>query len=817
MRPPASERPSRIRKPAQRDSRIISWSEAVDTIQSLDPVLHAEMLEDNKRMKAQHRSFDYTGTVSNPGKGFSVNRPRISESANEYQPNNSGRTLNDLAEPESLPESMAVEASPTPDETKVRAPCPHADCALYGTIMYRLQRLDNEDLSEMCLHLFRVHHTTPFPCGELGCKRKGEDGFFMQADLVKHVGTEHPNAGAFQRLRGRVDSELLDRNSRPLKNMSTVVQIDSPANRARDSDFMSTSKRNDARITSNSRPFSSSSDHERTRRGTTGILGASTSTPMTSVSSLKANRSSGVKFVMREVSESQESLISDELAHESMKTSSWADQVPMNLDDMLAPAVSVTPTSREPLTQGPALSRNNVGPNVLPTPLASTWDSPRHEVGGHSAYRETPKSIPGGEPDAGRELQLSKHPSSSAMPTASGSQLPPPRKSINSQRSLDKGQTSSLPEQRNEAPSNKTSVSQPIPRNGLDHSYEFSDEEIGIEPIPKALPPRSKEVSIAAPQPTTQDLPTTSARVPPAVLEPMAKSSPPTPATKPPPNKSVAQSNTKTSIATPANQRKSMLQHVLDDDYDELSLGADDFVFMFSRPRNDALPSSNVLVKQEDSAETPQVVSSVPARKRKLSMLRAGSDDELCAIGPSPPSQHPRFTISKPDIKTEEDDTDLPPLLPTKSKVGEMRVRDAQTESSSSKSKHQARQKSSIQSATRSTPLLDLAPSGNKPNHPNDGREIFDSAAESSPPNRGSSPSHPRHVTRVQNDAAGTSSPLTGLLTPLQRKRWPGNPTKGEQVTVVVKTPGGTLRRCGDGAFKCGRSFCFRCGESGSG
>ncbi|KAH8793470.1 centromere protein Scm3-domain-containing protein, partial [Hyaloscypha finlandica] len=45
-RPPASERPSRIRKPAQRDSRIISWSEAVDTIQSLDPVLHAEMLED---------------------------------------------------------------------------------------------------------------------------------------------------------------------------------------------------------------------------------------------------------------------------------------------------------------------------------------------------------------------------------------------------------------------------------------------------------------------------------------------------------------------------------------------------------------------------------------------------------------------------------------------------------------------------------------------------------------------------------------------------------------------------------------------------
>ena len=252
-----------------------------------------------------------------------------------------------------------------------------------------------------------------------------------------------------------------------------------------------------------------------------------------------------------------------------------------------------------------------------------------------------------------------------------------------------------------------------------------------------------------------------------------------------------------------------MLDRVLDDDYDELSLGADDFVFMFSRQRTDVPPNSLVQVKQEESPDTPQMVASVPARKRKLSIFRAGSDDELCVLGPSPPQQL-QSTTSKPTIKTEDEDGTLPIPQPAKPKAGAKRVSIIQAEASSSQPKSQGRRMVNTYATRTSTPLLDLTPSRSQVNNLED-REIRDSAAESSPPDQASSPTHPRRRTRGQREA-GISSPLIGLLTPIRRKRWSGDPLKGEQVTVVVKTPGGTLRRCGEDAFECGRSFCFRCG-----
>jgi hypothetical protein len=804
-RPPAPERPSRIRKPAQRDSRIISWSEAVDTIQSLDPVLHAEMLKDTRMMKASNLSFDYSGSMSNPTKSFSANEPRVNQSARGHQPINSGRTFHEFVEPENHPDYTAVEASPPPEETKVRAPCPHADCRPYDTIRYRLQRLDNEDLSEMCLHLFRVHHTTPFPCGELGCKRKGEDGFFMQADLVKHVRLEHPNAGALQRLRGRVDPELLDRNSGPPKSIGSVALNDRPVSRARDSDFMSPSKRNDRRITASSRPFSSSSDHDRTPRGATEMLEASTSTPMTSLSSLEVNRSSGTTVVMREVSESQEIMMPEEQADEHMNTNP-AGQVLMYQVNELVPTIAPTPVFRETFVEGPPLSRTSAGRNIVPTPLASTLDSPRQEDHVPS-HHDKPQSTSGVPPESGAVLQLPKHTSSSAMRTASGSQLPLPRKSAKPQNSSDKGRTSSLPEPRNMAPPKKAPTSQSFSRNAVDPSYEFSDEEVGIEPVARSLDLMSKTAPSALPAPATQTSTTTSpTEIRPATDHPITKKSVATPATKPSPKKPVAPA-TKSSIATPANRRKSMLERVLVEDYDELSLGADDFVFMFSRQRTDVPPSSLVQVKQEDSTDTPQMVASVPARKRKLSMFRAGSDDELCVLGPSPPQQ-PQSTTSKPAIKIEDDGGILPIPQPAKPKAGAKRVSIIQAEASSSQPKSQGGRVNTYAIRTN-TPLLDLTPSRSQANTL-DPREIRDSVAESSPPDQASSPTHPRRRTRGQREA-GTSSPLIGLLTPVRRKRWSGDPLKREQVTIVVKTPGGTLRRCGEDAFECGRSFCFRC------
>jgi len=803
------------------------------------------MLEDTRKMKGDNRAFDYPASSSNPKKSFSANRPRAIESRDGcLPPRNPGTSFNDFVDVEDhLPGSMAVEASSLPEETPVRAPCPHADCRPYGTIMYRLQRLDSEDLSEMCLHLFRVHHTTPFPCGELNCNRKGEEGYFLQADLVMHVRIAHPNAEALQRLRGRVDAELLDRTTElphPPKNISSVPLNGRPISQARDFDFTASSKDCNARVTSSSRPFSSSSGHDRTPGGMTGMVRASTSTPMTSVSSLKVNRSSATTVAMREVSESHESVMSEEQAEDGINMSEWAGQVPGEQFKEVAAATSRTPAFREPLVQGPVLSRNVTGRNALPTPLASTWDLPRHDNDRCFGLPAKSQFVSNDRPEASAEVQLPQKPSSSATRTASGSKQSPSHKNSKPQSSSNEVRTS-FTESRKKTTSKRAPASRTFSRNTVDPSYEFSDEEGGIEPIAKQLPPKPIPASNMVSQPPTE-IPATntstnippatvqpitkptlvaptsklSTKAPPATALPIAKSSLATPAT----NSSAKVPRTqfqplaKPSIQTPANLQKPIVQHVLDSDYDELSLGADDFVLMFSRPCTDTRPSSKVQIKQEHAIDTPQNVSSVPATKRKLSMFRAGSDDELCAVGPSPPSQQ-----KQPEIKVEVDEAAEPLQQAVKPKVRARKLSDivrAETSTSGPKPS-QAQRKSNNRAAGTNTPLLDLTPSRSKASNTNAEIEIRDSAAEESSPAQASSPKHRRNQTLGQREVAGNSSPLIGLLTPVRKKRWSGDPLEGEDVAVVVKTPGGTFRRCGEDGFECGRSFCFRCSEQRTG
>jgi hypothetical protein len=54
-----------------------------------------------------------------------------------------------------------------------------------------------------------------------------------------------------------------------------------------------------------------------------------------------------------------------------------------------------------------------------------------------------------------------------------------------------------------------------------------------------------------------------------------------------------------------------------------------------------------------------------------------------------------------------------------------------------------------------------------------------------------------------------SSSPLTSFLTPTHRKYRTRRLTKEED--GLVKTPNGTLRRCGVDGFTCDRAFCFKC------
>ena len=107
--------------------------------------------------------------------------------------------------------------------------------------------------------------------------------------------------------------------------------------------------------------------------------------------------------------------------------------------------------------------------------------------------------------------------------------------------------------------------------------------------------------------------------------------------------------------------------------------------------------------------------------------------------------------------------------------------------------------------ARTNTPLIDLVKRGQTTRiEPTGSNEEIPSTSE-----LGTSPNTHRARTRGQR-AAGTSSPLTALVTP-RKKTWAGRTVKQEDEEGSVVTPGGTLRRCGLDEFVCGRAFCFKC------
>lgn len=91
-----------------------------------------------------------------------------------------------------------------------------------------------------------------------------------------------------------------------------------------------------------------------------------------------------------------------------------------------------------------------------------------------------------------------------------------------------------------------------------------------------------------------------------------------------------------------------------------------------------------------------------------------------------------------------------------------------------------------VSSTRTSTPLLDLTPSWRKEKR---GFEIRDSDDED-------------------------SSPLTGVLrlTAVVRPKTPVMDRAWDQAAIVLRTPGGTFRKCGEDGFRCRKGFCFACG-----
>jgi hypothetical protein len=858
------QRPARTRKPAQKDSRIISWSEAVDTIESLDSDLHAGILEDIRTTNGRNWKFENAISTSGQDRRFTQPRPRSSQKVEELQdenqlpslprrrpidpideqehhssPNFPGGRYIDLTDDAEhrIPGSMAVEVTPEQDEFLIpSAPCQHFECKLYSTVMYRLQRREDEDLSEMSLHLFRVHHTTPYPCGEVNCKRRGEEGYFMQADLVKHVRTAHPTFSALHRLRGRVDSELLDRIdlARLSANPASIQPSNRPVSQQRDSDFMSPRKESGMRVAQSARPPSSSFDPDRTLtpRDITSIPGASTFTPMTSVSSLKENHSSGSSKALRELSHAKER------PNGKANTGFDANWPGFSPEEQVVNGCSAGP-SRRP---SPGASSSSKGlfqgsgsrHNALPTPKASLGRSL-----GPTVDFEDPKRASTVTPnlkETNHQTESTKQSGASSVqkpitgPTSSPCSIPNSHSSSQkfSQSFLESKGTSQVEVvSSSQVSPSKTSTSKPAQvqesflRNTVDPAYEFSDEELGIEPTTKEAPPQS---SISTPSSSNPALPKqhTLPPIPDKVIQatanppiaPLAsktssittKSSTMLSDDARSRNPKISQLQAKLSTVTPTANRKpprAIPSRVFDaDDLDELSLGLDDFVLMSSQSRTNPRPSTVVRVKQEDATEGPRTAPVASTKKRKLSMFQADNDEDELGIISS--SRLAPSSVSNPRIKTEADENNPPLYNTTVSKRNDPRPDPSTTPRNKGKKK-----------ANRiSTPFLDLTPNRRTIFNPSDTREIVDSEAPSSSPTHiKTSSENEEDGVRDQKQVAGTDSLLIGLLTPVRKQRLTGDPLQGEKVTIVIKTPGGTLRRCGEDDFSCGRSFCFRCGS----
>jgi hypothetical protein len=851
-RPAGTDRPNRIRKPAQRDSRIISWSDAVNDIESLDPDLHAGILEDIRQTKAGDASWTFHHPIPSSSRQsdahrLSLNRPNSSHQVdqhrrNEQQQRQPERRFSD----NHLPKLFITGSSSSfaDQNSLVRAPCPHADCRYYPKTFYRLQSRDGEDLSQMCLHLLDVHHTTPYPCGEQNCERKGERGYFLPADLDRHVKATHPHVGTLHRLRGRVDPELLDQHSVPASRESRISnpQLNRPESRQKESDFMSQRVH---RVPSSSEDASLSPDLDRTLtpEGTMGRFGGdapSTSTPLTSVSSMKVNHSSATNIPLREISDSQERLDIQTDEEISWREGRHREQV----------GESVPPISQDSSSRGASLSQGRLADDhdrtraTLPKPdeslifsgaqgnkqtarrdgmetAASTENTSRGTNGkllGKATSGLEPSKIVTGASAETTNAPREEH--QREQPVAHKSSPPRVRPSIgatipNSQSSLGETLSSSLPTSKASAVSGKSRVTESFSRNTIDPSYEFSDEEMDVVPAPEPAPP-----SAMLPPRT---IPRSKAKPPlmnpvtgrPNLVAP-ARPTVPTAATTSKPRISEVYrviGQEEPALATPVKKskpRKSVVRRFLgQEDVDELT--NDDFVLISSHSKSTphATFGSQSRIKREETIG-PQNLSVGPAEKRKLRVFQRSDEvDELA-------SPDGLDSLIKPRIKKEVDLSGTPMVHRIKPKPNESKGQSIATTPAAplSSSPSQIRRPKNV--TTTSTPLLDLTPSCNR-NQTEIKREIDDSGVESSIQSSsqpGLSQQSQQNRSRDQREIASSSSPLVGLLTPSRKQRWNGDPTNGQPVAVVVKTPGGSLRRCGEDGFRCGRSFCFRCGST---
>ncbi|XMA18699.1 hypothetical protein WAI453_011490 [Rhynchosporium graminicola] len=809
------DRPIRARRPAQTDPRILNWNQAIDSIESVDPVLHAGITEDVKR--ANRGPLQYSHRRHEPRLESDIDTPIQSQETTP--PAEIRHSYDDLP----IRSSLAVEATSEEEDFLIPgAPCPHVDCKTQSTILYRLQRREHEDLSEMCLHLFQAHHTTPFPCGEIGCSKKGEDGYFMQLDLVKHVRRTHKNASALYRLRGRIDPALLDPQAAIARPTVTSDPLQRPLSRRRDSDFLSPQK-GQARNLSSSQPAGFDPDRTLTPRGMAGL----NFTPMTSVSSMKVHHHSATSLGVRDIDTSQDRTISDSQVGSSQILSSQPrKETTMHSGSLVQEAQGFSQIANQrrvnsdPIVQSEESSRRHfepasgrpVGALKTPSPVIPAGILTSAIVDLTSPTTGNQKHI---EPDITKQ---------DFMRSQSQVTILPASKPVVEEAAF-KGESSTVSRVvTTTALPKHPPINSSMFRSTVNAAYEFSDEEQEMQ-SPKTVPvhqfhtPRhgpkqrakvpivpasvSSRFAVVIPTPKPFVEPPIGGRIgalkavakpvatpgcqikPPATIAPLSGPS----STRPKATVKLA--------ATPAAKRHA---RVRSEDLDELSLGVDEFILLSSRQRTNPLPIRQIGIKHEDLVSSPALLSVPATRKRKLDAIHDHSIDELSAF-----NQLSKNGLFQPTIKTETDEPSLPamrPIMP-KRKGRPSTVLGVVESSSSQEGSSRA---SELMQTITSTPLLDLTPVRNARIKAERMKEIGDSETEED-----EDPDSPTHRPR-QRPREQTARPvISGNNSSVTMSRWNRDSLKAKQVSVLVKTPGGTMRRCGVDGFECKRSFCFRC------
>jgi len=705
--------------------------------------------------------------------------PGIKESARQTGRSNAS---NEFMEDELAPYNPGFQREAREARRAKRAACPHSDCRDFPSTLYRLGRYDGEELSPLCLHLLRVHHTTPFPCAEFNCDRKGEQGYFLPEDLVRHVRQAHPYSTALDRLRGRVASSFLDREFDFTHYLlsTEASRHYPPSAHSRGRDLISPERHVGRYVRSSTRPSSSNSaqDITSTPRGPAASKQAAAST---SASSLH------VKPSLVKAKDMQPRDPSEERLYDS-------DVQILDGDPFLS--------DRSPLLEETRYScphKNSTGCNEMFTTrtLASahgrihTSEKAQSKSTGSQEKTSTAqesmeeqskvheRSAPGKPPGEHIAAFEPKHSLPSSIPNSS-----------NSSSDWTSYNTSALTPKHGRHGTTRKQISDPLPRNTIDPSYEFSDEELGLTSLVKEGPQTSKVISRDPPRPVSNPMPPLGSLT----------NSPPRPIRRPP-------------FVTPANKaksRKSVIPNFEDsEDFDELSLGTDGFLLMSSRPRSGfrSKPEAQTPLKREGT-EVPGV-SAQSSRKRKFSTLEGGNEiDELgTGISTSSPAQPTQIPIREPQIKTEADEVLGTNSSSTRSQKANTKNHNKRRSQPKSFQPPPTPVRSERQSSGKNTPLINLV--GNRGSSDTGAAKSGVDVSIPSTSDLGSSPT--ARQTQTRDRGAVETSSLAGLLTPVRRKSQSKTSIKQEEEDGVVKTPGGTLRRCGEDGFACGRSFCFTC------